>query len=352
MPQTGALFDVQPDGDFVNLTEQQKDLLRLLVAKHELNGGAAFILVQSTSGFGICYQGGDSARVPNDDIDFHQLRQERLITLIPIARNQSRGKPTERGITLVRNAALDEVAAVVSPVTYAAAIDPPKPERAGDTVPNAEPDTESANQEDWISRLKAELSPDQLEQVVDSMNKITEILEAEASAPTQTLTIANLDFSVRDLQSLAPRELCAVLEVMVTELRARATAGRILRLVPGTDTTPRALEAASAQSQPPITPNSQRVGRRHGPKPDYATAARVAEIVARVAPDGDWHPREYAIREELDKAGVPCPATWPKRDSGCDSWAAQIDRATAVKAIEYRLDLARQRKKATPETLS
>jgi len=28
------------------------------------------------------------------------------------------------------------------------------------------------------------------------------------------------------------------------------------------------------------------------------------------------------------------------------------DRATMVKAIEYRLDLARERKKAIPETLS
>jgi hypothetical protein len=34
------------------------------------------------------------------------------------------------------------------------------------------------------------------------------------------------------------------------------------------------------------------------------------------------------------------------------SWATPPDRATMVKAIEYRLQVAKQRKKTTPETFS
>ena len=86
-----------------DLTQNQKDLLRLLVAKHESTGGAAFVFVRFLNGAGVCYPGGDSGNVANDDMDFHQLHREQLITLIPIAANQMRGKPTQRGIALVRN---------------------------------------------------------------------------------------------------------------------------------------------------------------------------------------------------------------------------------------------------------
>jgi hypothetical protein len=98
--------------------------------------------------------------------------------------------------------------------------------------------------------------------------------------------------------------------------------------------------------------NSAGEGRKRGPKADLDAAERVAEIVARVAPNMEWRPKEYAIREELDKAGIPCPTVWLKRDRGCKGWADQTDRSTAVKAIEYRLHLAKQRKKPAPETLS
>jgi hypothetical protein len=48
-------------------------------------------------------------------------------------------------------------------------------------------------------------------------------------------------------------------------------------------------------------------GRKHGPRPDYKTASRVAEVVARVAPDGDWRSRLDDVCEALDKEKIPCP---------------------------------------------
>jgi hypothetical protein len=99
-------------------------------------------------------------------------------------------------------------------------------------------------------------------------------------------------------------------------------------------------------------PESGGKGRKRGPKSDHETASRVAEIVARVAPDGDWRPKLDDICEALDQAQIPYPPRWRRRDRSCDGWAAYDERANAVKAIEYRLELAKQRKKNTPETLS
>ena len=92
--------------------------------------------------------------------------------------------------------------------------------------------------------------------------------------------------------------------------------------------------------------------RKRGPKSDHEAASRVAEIVARVAPDGDWRPKLDDICEALDEAEIPYPRRWRKRDRSCDGWAAYDQRANAVKAIEYRLEIAKQRKKITPRTLS
>ncbi len=93
-------------------------------------------------------------------------------------------------------------------------------------------------------------------------------------------------------------------------------------------------------------------GRKRGPKPDDKGAALVAEIVAQVAPDGDWRSKVDDICEALDVARVPFPRRWWRRDRSCSGWADYDERANAVKAIEYRLEIAKQRKKATPETLS
>lgn len=97
---------------------------------------------------------------------------------------------------------------------------------------------------------------------------------------------------------------------------------------------------------------SNEKGRKRGPKRDYERAARVNEIVAQVAPDGDWRSKVDEICEALDEAQIPFPPRWRKRDRSCDGWAAYDERANAVKAIEYQLQMARQRNKHTPETLS
>jgi hypothetical protein len=86
----------------VNLTDQQKDLLRLLVSKHESNGGAPFIFKHSPNTNRLSYSPRGSVRVGYDAVDFRRLRQERLITLIPVAENRLRGKPTEFGLAMVR----------------------------------------------------------------------------------------------------------------------------------------------------------------------------------------------------------------------------------------------------------
>ena len=107
-------------------------------------------------------------------------------------------------------------------------------------------------------------------------------------------------------------------------------------------------------------PNSGSQGRRRGPKPDYDTPARVAEIVRRVAPDGDWRSKIDDVVLALDH-GV-CHASDPETcdedhekiplPRGWSNWANPPDHDTMVKAIEYRLKVAMQRKKATPEILS
>ena len=94
-----------------------------------------------------------------------------------------------------------------------------------------------------------------------------------------------------------------------------------------------------------------RSSRKRGPKPDLETASRVAEIVARVAPDGDWRPKLDDICDALDGQNIPFPRTW-RRKRQCRSWADCCERDVVVKAIEYRLRIANERKKAPPETLS
>lgn len=94
---------MQLNGDASDLTKEQKDLLRLLVEKHESTGGAEFNFVRSSGGAGLCYRGPVSVYIPYDESDFNQLQRENLITLIFVDIGQFRGKPTQRGINLVQN---------------------------------------------------------------------------------------------------------------------------------------------------------------------------------------------------------------------------------------------------------
>jgi len=92
-------------------------------------------------------------------------------------------------------------------------------------------------------------------------------------------------------------------------------------------------------------------GRKRGPKTDHEGAARVAEIVARV---GDWKAKLDETCEALDAEAIPYPKTWPRREYPLNSWedGATLEPGLARKAIEDRLELAKQRKKLAPETFS
>jgi hypothetical protein len=84
----------------MDLADKHKDLLRLLVSKHNASSGAEFILVHSFDGYGFVYTEGISLPIKCDQFDFCQLRQERLISFRPLARWS--GRPTDLGITMVR----------------------------------------------------------------------------------------------------------------------------------------------------------------------------------------------------------------------------------------------------------
>jgi hypothetical protein len=92
-------------------------------------------------------------------------------------------------------------------------------------------------------------------------------------------------------------------------------------------------------------------GRKRGPKPDYENASRVTEIVARAAAGGDWRLKLDDVCEALDEENIPIPSKW-RRDRQCRCWADCVERPIIIKVIEYRLEIARQRKRATPETLA
>jgi hypothetical protein len=93
---------------------------------------------------------------------------------------------------------------------------------------------------------------------------------------------------------------------------------------------------------------AETVRKKRGPEPDYETASRVAEIVARTAPDRDWRSKLDDICDVLDEESVKQPKTW--KVDGCRSWSGQLaaNRKLVVKAIEHHLSNARRK----AETLS
>jgi hypothetical protein len=152
----------------------------------------------------------------------------------------------------------------------------------------------------------------------------------------------------------------AILNVAKAELRVLEAEGKLAsqRAAEKTTQQPPIIEKAfkdasmneTAPGQPAsLQPNGK--GRKRGPKPDLETASRMAEIVERVAPDGDWRPKCDDICLALDEAEVPIPKKW-RRDRNCRCWSDCLERPIVVKVIEYRLELAKQREKAAPETFS
>ena len=84
------------------------------------------------------------------------------------------------------------------------------------------------------------------------------------------------------------------------------------------------------------------IATKRGAKPDYEGALRVAAVVIREAPDGDWLPRLEQIYDALDEEKIPAPKAWLKESCRC--WSGHFDKAVVRKAITYRIDLANRRK--------
>ena len=82
-----------------------------------------------------------------------------------------------------------------------------------------------------------------------------------------------------------------------------------------------------------------------GPKADPERASRVAEIVAKIAPDGKWKDHLDDLCEALDDAQVIVPRAW--KENGLRSWLDCEDRERVVKTIMYQLKVAKKKKIAT-----
>jgi hypothetical protein len=75
-------------------------------------------------------------------------------------------------------------------------------------------------------------------------------------------------------------------------------------------------EGNTAISAPRVTNSkSKNRCRKPGPKQDFETAARIANVVARVGPNRDWRPSWPEIGEALDAEEIPAPKGWKKRGS-------------------------------------
>ena len=122
--------------------------------------------------------------------------------------------------------------------------------------------------------------------------------------------------------------------------------------LPDVQTTTAGTASGSTQSDVArTTAKSGSKGRKRGPRPDQETAARVAEVVSRVVPNGDWRPKVDDICEALDEKQVPFPRPW-RRNRQCRSWSDCLERDIVIKAIEYRLKIAKKQQEATPKTFS
>jgi hypothetical protein len=83
---------------------------------------------------------------------------------------------------------------------------------------------------------------------------------------------------------------------------------------------------------------------KRGPKPDYENALRVAEVIARVAGEGNWRSKLDDICLELDETAIPRPKTWKRR--GHHDWFDGLsERHLVEEAIAHHLKLAAAHRK-------
>jgi len=87
----------------MNLTDEQKDLLKSVVAVYESGDKSQFIVVRTMTSSSLIYSGGhQSVSISADDADFEQLEREGLLTLTRNSRRDLCGKPTKAGIDAAR----------------------------------------------------------------------------------------------------------------------------------------------------------------------------------------------------------------------------------------------------------
>jgi hypothetical protein len=107
-------------------------------------------------------------------------------------------------------------------------------------------------------------------------------------------------------------------------------------------------------TQPATPPKSNDKGRKRGPRPDYETAGRVAEVIARLAPGGCWRSNLDDVLMALDDAKIPTPKRWLEKHEYRNWYAAvTADKAgrgrhLAIEAIKHHLKRAKER---PPETI-
>jgi hypothetical protein len=205
-----------------------------------------------------------------------------------------------------------------------------------------------------------------LEKVIRDARKYAESYLGEARSPEARLIVTRRiwnEFIPESLKSREPRfEFGNLHKAIWTEGYAspegylsleeraqRVADAQMQSAQPGLEHTNSTVSDAVA-----TTPIPTGRGRKRGPTPAYETATRMAEVVARIAPDGDWKKRLDEVCTALDTEEMPYPKTWPRRDVPLNNWedGATLEPILAKKAIEYWLDVAKQRQKTAPETLS
>jgi len=198
--------------------------------------------------------------------------------------------------------------------------------------------------------------PEQLDDIADET--VTETLRL---APIRFFKASRYKESIPAIREALKAELQAVLR------QRRERAGAFSKTDQGGAMGPSGDKSNAGGAGPAVNAGkSEGKGRKRGPKPDHKSAVRVAEIVtrvARVAPDADWRSKlddvGYALDHGVcaapdpevcdisDHEKIPLPRGWSRKQN---TWLNPPDRATMVKAIEYRLEIAL--KKPITETLS
>ena len=88
-------------------------------------------------------------------------------------------------------------------------------------------------------------------------------------------------------------------------------------------------------------PKADGKGGKRGPNTDYETAARVAEIVDRIASRTTWRQHLDDMCDELDEKTVRCPKTWKAK--GYRNWSTCGDRHLVIEAIRHHLERAKEK---------